>query len=1031
MLNALVGFSLRRKGVVLVLAALLLVWGGSRAMHSELDVLPDFAAPQVVVQTEAPGFSAEQVETLVTRRLEAVLCGANDVDSVRSQSIEGLSVITIVFADDVDPYRARQAISERISGVAPTLPDGVEPPQLTPLVSATMDVLKIGLRSERLSPAELRTFAQWTLRPRLLVVPGVASGTLFGGEVSEIQIQVDPQRLEALDLTLQDVVAAARDSTGVRGVGFVEGANQRIVLEANGELHTAAELAQVVVARRAGRSVLLSDVARVVDAAAPRFGDALVQGRPGVLLTMLSQYGANTMEVTRGLESALADLAPLFEREGIELFPRLHRPATFVENSIANLSHTLWLGAALVAAVLFLFLRNVRSAFISIITIPLSLIAAVVVLQRFGSTLNTMTLGGLAIALGEVVDDSIIDVENISRRLRLNALDTKPRRAIDVVLAASLEVRAAVVFATCIVALAFVPVLTLSGLQGRLFAPLGLAYVLAVVASLLVALTVTPALCLLLLARHADDVSEWGWLVAVRARYGRVLEKLVRHRKIVFALAACACALAAWLVPRLEFEFLPAFREGHFVVHVTAAPGTSLEEMKRLGAGISARWLADERVATVEQQIGRAALGEDPWSTNRSEFHVEVRSLPAAEEERVAQSIRSVLESTPGIRHAVLTFLGDRIEETISGETAQFVVEYFGDDQDAIESCALAAAHELEAVAGSADVSPGIPPATPTQRAFLHLDRLAEFGVRPGEVLAAAHAAFQGEVVAQVRDGGATRNVVVALDPLQRRDPEQLGDLRVRNADGARVRLADLADVRLESTRTMLSHEGGRRRATVSCNVDGRGLTEFAADATQRVKAAVALPPGVYAEFGGAAAQERSARIELLWRAGFMLAAVIGLCMLALRHARNVALVLANVPFALSGGIAAAWLSGEALSLGSVVGFVTLFGLTLRNSIMLVSHYDHLVVHEGATWSLATVVRGAQERFAPIVMTATVTGLGLLPLALSGGAGREIESPMARVILGGLLTSTVLNVLVLPGLAWQWGAFRRSELRED
>lgn len=1024
MLNALVGLALRQRGVVILLAALLLGWGSWRATHAELDVLPDFAPPQVVVQTEVPGASAEQVETRVTRPLEAVLCGANSVEIVRSQSIQGLSVITIVFADGVDPQRARQAISERIGEVAPTLPAGTEPPRLTPLVSATMDVLKLGLLSERLTPAELRTFAQWTLRPRLLAVPGVASASLFGGEVAELQIRVDPARLAALDLTLQDVVNAARESTGTCSAGFVEGENQRVVLEAHGELTLPAEFAAVVVARRAGRSILISDVAQVVEGAEPRFGDALVMGKPAVLVTLLAQYGANTMQVTRDLESALAELTPLFERAGITVVPRLHRPATFVETSIRNLTHTLWLGALLVAGILFLFLRDVRAACISIVTIPLSLLTAVLVLHQFGCSVNTMTLGGLAIALGEVVDDAIIDVENILRRLRQNARAAVPRSAFDVVLAASLEVRGAVVFATLIVVLAFLPVLTLTGLQGRLFAPLGLAYVLAILASLVVALTVTPALCLLVFARHAERVREWGWLSLLRAGYARVLEWLVRRAGVVFAVALASCAAAGWLVPRLAFEFLPAFREGHFVLHVTGAPGTSLDEMRRIGAVISSRLLADPRIATVEQQIGRATLGEDPWASNRSEFHVELHSVAPEEEVAVEESIREVLSSTPGIRYDVLTFLGDRIAETISGETAQFVVEYFGDDPGELESCALAASHVLESLEGATDVTPGIPPATPAQRADLRLDRLAEFGLRPGEVLATIHAAFQGEFVAEVTESGRQRRVVVVLDPAQRRDPGQLADLPLRDADGGRLTLADVADVRLESARSLLVHEGGRRRASVSCNVEGVAIEQFAQRAEERLRAEVALPPGAYVEFGGEAEQERTAREELTWRAAVVLAGVLALCGLALRSARNVALVLVNVPFALSGGVAAAWLTGGTLSLGSLVGFVTLFGITLRNSIMLVSHYEHLVSNEHAEWSPATVVRGAAERVVPIVMTALVTGIGLLPLALSGGgAGREIESPMACVILGGLATSTVLNLLVLPGLAWRWGRF--------
>jgi CzcA family heavy metal efflux pump len=1032
MLNALVERSLRLAWVVVVLACIVLALGVYASIHARLDVFPEFVPPQVVVQTEAPGFSAEQVETLVTRPIEARISGAGSLESMRSQSIQGLSAITAIFKDRTDVFRARQQLSEQLAGVIGELPIGAREPKMTPLTSSTMDLLKIGLLSDKLSPMELRTFAQWTMRPRLVSVPGVSNVSLFGGEVRQIQLQVLPQRLEALQLSIDDVLDAARNATGVRGAGFVENENQRVVVQTEGQFTTAAALSQIVLARRAGRSIVLGDVARVVDAPEPRFGDALIMGKPGVLVTMLSQYGANTMEVTRGVEAALAELRPALDAESITLYPRLHRPATFIEYSVANLRDSLVAGAILVAIVLFLFLYNVRTAFISLTAIPLSLCVAIAVMHQWGATLNTITLGGLAIALGEVVDDAIIDVENIFRRLRENERLGRPRSAFRVVLDASIEVRSAVVYATFVVALVFVPVLTMSGLQGRLFAPLGQAYLLAIMASLLVALTVTPALSLLLLPRAAGRARELWLLVRARDAYRSVLAFLARHTAFV-ALGALAICGGAWLVvSSLGSEFVPEFREGHFVLQVTQVPGTSIQETRRIGKQISDALLANPHIATVEQQIGRAELDADTFGPHRSEFHIELQRLPPDVEAGVQGEIRAVLTAIPGISFNLLTFLGDRIGESISGETAAVVVSVYGDDLDLIDAKAAEVSRVIESVRGAVDVQSGSLPGAPAVDVGLRADRMRALGFQPVRVLDAVQTAFQGEHVAQIWEGSRVTDLVVVLAPEFRRDPESVAALRVRNAEGASVALSAIADVTQASSRYMLLHDGGRRRQTVTCNVSGRDVASFVDEARAKVATQVAFPRGTYAVFGGAAEQEAKARSELLLHSSIALAGILILLGIVFGSARNLALVLVNLPFALAGGLIAARITGGTISIGSLVGFVTLFGITTRNSIMMVSHFEHLVSHEGMTWGLEAALRGASERFVPIVMTALVTGLGLLPLAIeSGKAGREIEGPMAAVILGGLFTSTLLNLLVLPSLALKFGRFAVARENAD
>ena len=1036
MLQSLVHFSLKYRRVVVALACLLLAYGIHVAMQSKLDVFPNFVPPQVTVQTEAPGLAPEQVEVLVTRPVETAIAGLGNQESLRSESIQGLSIITMVFTEGTDVFLARQMLSEKLGELGSQLPAGVRAPKMSPLTSSTMDLLKIGLVSDKLSGMALRTFADWTLKPRLLAVPGVAKCSAFGGEVRQIQIQVQEERLIAHGLAVSDVLNAARLATGVRGAGFIETPNQRIVLQTEGQSLSAEMLGEVALANSTnGAAVRLKDVARVVEGAEPKFGDCLIMGRPGVLLTMSSQYGANTLEVTHALEAALEEMKPVFEQEGIKLYPRLHRPASFIETALINIRHSLWLGSILVAVVLFLFLGHFRTAFISLTAIPLSLLTAVIVLDRFGVTLNTVTLGGLAIAIGEVVDDAIIDVENIFRRLKENQALAAPRAAFAVVLDASLEVRSAVVFATFIVAMVFVPVLTLTGLQGSFFAPLALSYLLAIFASLGVALTLTPALSLLFFARGVRETQEPGLQRWLKAAYRRVLAVAMGWPKTMIAIVVLLCVGAATRLPFLGGEFLPEFREGHFVLQVNTTPGTSLPEMLRLGARISEALLADGRIATVEQQVGRAEQGEDPWGPHRCEFHVDLKAMSGEEEEKMVGAIREILARFPGIQSEVMTFLGDRIGETITGETAPVVVNVFGDDLDVLDAKAQEVAAKLRGVPGAEDVQIKSPPGSPRMAVRLRPERLLPLGFRPVEVLDAVQTAYQGTVVAQTYRGNQVADVAVILDEAARRDPESVGGLLIRNTQGLRVPLSEVADVFATSGRHSILHDGGRRRQTITCNPAGRDVSSFVEEARREIEAKVKLPHGTYVTFGGAAQAASAARRQLLTHSAIAAVGIILLLAVVLRRTRNVLLVLANVPFALVGGVMAVWLAGVlgepgegGLNLGSLVGFVTLFGITMRNSIMLISHYEHLVQSEGASWNSDTALRGASERLVPILMTALVTGLGLLPLAIgSGEAGREIEGPMAIVILGGLVTSTVLNLLLLPTLALRHGEFSKTD----
>ena len=1023
MLSRLVLLSLRHRGLVIVLAAAVLIQGTLTALHAPLDVFPEFVPPQVTIQTEAPGLSAGQVEVLVTRHVENAVNGAADLDSVRSESIQGLSVVTTVFKEGADIHLARQAIAEKLGTLGGQLPESARAPALSPLTSSTMDLLKIGLVCEKMSGRDLRTFVDWTLKPRLLAVPGVAHANVFGGEVSQLQIQIQPEKLASFDLSLTDILDAAKAASGVRGAGFIDTPAQRIVIQTDSPMFTPEDLGGISVGK-GGSVVRLKDVAEIKAGAEPAFGGTLIMGHPGVLITMTSQFGANTLSVTHALEAALADLKPVFSAAGISVYPRLHRPATFIEIALGHVGNSLLIGGALVGMVLIFFLWDLRVAFISFISIPLSLLTAVLILNAFGVTLNTMTLGGFAVAIGVVVDDAIIDVENILRRLRENAALTTPQALWKVVLDASLEVRSAVVYATFIVAVVFLPVLTMSGIQGKFFGPLGVAFILSTLASLLVALTVTPALSLVFLGKsgtHAEPA--WiGWLKTIHRDW--LLYFAHRPRRTVLAaltLTAGACAL----IPFFGGELLPEFREGHFVVAVKAAAGTSLEESLRTGKQLSDAMLANPHIATVEQQIGRAESGEDTWGVNQSEFHIELKSGVTPDQEIETQAaLRDLLKNFPGIQSEVLTFLGDRIGETLSGETASVVVNAFGDDLDQLDITARAIASQLSAIPGQADVQVKSPPGAPVLSIHLRPDALTQHGFRPLDILEAIGTAYQGTTISQLAQGNRTQDLSVILANSARRDPEAVGQLLLANSEGRRLPLRILADIELTNGRSSIQHEGSRRRQTVTCNVEHRAVSEFVRNARLAVAKKVKLPPGVYLEWSGAAEAESAARRELLLHSLAAFVLVIILLSLAFPRANHILLVLANLPFALIGGVLAVFAGGSVLSIGSLIGFVTLFGISVRNSIMLISHYQHLLVREDAPWSLETLARGSSERLIPILMTALVTALGVLPLAIgSGEAGREIEGPMALVILGGLISSTVLNLLVLPALAWRWGRF--------
>ena len=1030
-LNSIVSFSLRFRGIIIALGILFTGYGIFTLIQAKYGVFPEFAPPQAVIQTESPGLSPEQVEVLVTQPIENAVNGVAGLKSLRSRSIQGLSVVTVTFKYGSRVYTDRQLVAERLSTLSGQLPAGVKPPEMTPLVPSTGLTLVIGLTSKEKKPMQLRTFADWVLKRRLLGVAGVANVTIFGGGVKEYQIQVNPDKLVKYNLSIDDIIAAARKATAVEGAGFIENSNQRIVLQTKGQSLTVSSIAKTIIMHKNDMNITLGDVADVIAAPKPRIGSATIEGKPGVMMMIYGQYGTNTLEVTKRVEAALKDMQPAFKSGNIKI-TKLFRPADFIHTALSHIEGSLILGGILIIIILLLFLFNFRTAAISCTAIPLSLLAGVVALQSFGLTLNTMTLGGLAIAVGEVVDDAVIDVENILRRLKENKILGNPKTVFKVILDGSIEVRSAVIYATLAVVLVFVPILTLSGTAGSLFSPLGVAYIFSVLASLLVALTITPALCFVLLGDSLNDGGkESPFALWLKGKYIFLLNRVERNSgKVIAALIIVTLAGFA-VIPFFEESFIPGLKEDHFVAYISTVPGTSIKESVGLAERVSKALMKLPFVQTVGERIGRAEKGDDTWGTNYAEIEIQLKPENGGGMKNAETEIRSTLNSFAGVNAGVNTFLGERMEETLSGYSSPVVLNIYGNNLNILDNLAQKTSQVLSNIPGAVDVSIQSPPGMPQLTIRLRKDDLQRWGFDTKDVMDAVRTAYSGTDVGEIYDGNRVFTVSAILDKKDRQSITKVSGLLLKNPDGVYVRLSRLADIYESTGRYIILHNGARRVQTITCNVSGKDVSSFVKEAESKIESTVNFPQGTYFEFGGAAEAQAKSRNELLVYSALAGAGIILLLFAEMKNIRNLLLVLSNLPFAFVGGIIAVLLSGGKMSLGSMVGFITLFGITMRNSLMLISHYDHLVKYEDKQWTLETAMLGASQRLAPILMTALVAGLGLLPLAIgSGSAGKEIEGPLAIVIIGGLVTSTLLNLLVLPTLSLRFGRFEKEKLEE-
>jgi CzcA family heavy metal efflux pump len=1016
MLAAIVRASLGHPRIVTALACLIAVLGAAALISARFDVFPDFAPPHVLVQTEAPGLDATQVEALVTRPLEDLLAGTENVKSVRSTSSQGLSAMQVVFDRSGDPYRQRQVVTERLAEFAGLLPEGVGAPLLSPLSSSMEYLVHFGYTSERLSALELRDIVQWIVKPQILAVPGVAQAQIFGGEVRERQIEVDPVKLAAAGLTLEDVLVTAKRATALVGGGYFETPTQRIVIRAQAPGATLAALAGAVVGTHGGFPVRLGDVATVREGAEPRFGDALIAGKPGILIETSTQFGANTLEVTRALEERLDALAPALAKQGVEYHPALLRPASFIESAIEKLRNSLLIGTVLVVALLLVTLRDWRGALVSFSAIPLALLTTVWILEASGLSLNTMTLGGLVVALGVVVDDAVIDVENILRRRRLSGPDVN---IIELFIGASLEVRRPVFYATAAVAVAFLPILMMSGLQGAFFRPLSIAFLLAVGLSLLVAMSATPAMSVLAMAQHTPK-PEARFLQYCKRGQMRTIEWLHRRPRVLVAILAATGLAGIVFLPLLGARLLPDFRENYLIAHASLRAGISLAETARVGQQISKRLMAIPGVKSVAEQIGRAENGQDPDAPNKSEFEVQIDPLKQRNAAEIDAAIRDVFDDYPNQLVEIYSVLAERIGETLSGESAPFSISVIGSDLDTDDRVGAEIVEVLQHLPDSGNVRLTVPPREVELHLELLPEQLAVYGLQAADVLQTVNAAYHGTVAAELNQ--ADRSIPVAIRIAGAgADPSAVGALLLRGRDGAVTPLSAVAKITMELARSLVDHQDGLRRQIVVAAPKGADQVGFAEAARKAIAAKVQLPAGVYLRYGGAAEAQAAAAHELLLHSAAAFVLIVLLLALAFGSARHVLVVLLALPSTLIGGVVAVALTGGTLTLGAMVGFVALFGMAARNTILLISHYDHLVGEEAQAWDLRTSMRGAEERLTPVLLTALLTALALTPVALQlHQPGHEIEGPMAVVILGGLVSSTLVSLLLIPPLAARW-----------
>lgn len=1038
MLNKIISFSLHNRPVILFFSVLLMIVGIWTAYKMEVDVFPDLNAPTVVVMTEAQGMASEEVERLVTFPIETAVNGATDVRRVRSSSTTGFSVVWVEFDWGTDIYRDRQIVSEKLATIGDALPQGVGQPTLGPQSSILGEVMFIGLTADSTSMGDLRTLADWTVRPQLLATGGVAQVTVMGGDIMEYQIRIHPERMRHYGVTLTQVMDATRNmNRNASGGVLYERGNEYIVrgvlTTANTEL-----LGQAVVATTAkGQPVVLADVADVeMGVKSPKMGLASVSGKPAVLLTVTKQPSTSTLELTGKLDEVVEQMRSALPKD-VKVNTQLYRQQNFIDSSISNIKKSLVEGGIFVVLVLFIFLMNARTTVISLVTIPLSLLITMLVLHVMGLTINTMSIGGMAIAIGSLVDDAIVDVENVFKRLRQNARLPKEQRQskLDVIFHASHEVRMPILNSTLIIVVSFVPLFFLSGLEGRMLAPLGVSFIVSLFASTVVALTLTPVLCSYLLkdgagseegrvkseefngdSLHGAGSQEPRWVRAMKVRYEQLLMRVLDGPKRVILIATgVLVVLTLVLFFNLGRSFLPPFNEGSFTINVSTLPGVSFEESDRMGEQAERLLLQVPEVKDVARKTGRAELDEHALGVNTSEMEVPFELKDRSKEEVMAD-IRSKLRTLPGVNVEIGQPISHRIDAMLSGTKAGIAIKVFGPDLTTLHSIGLQIQQATRSIDGVTDLNVEQQVERPQLVIRPRRLLLASNGITLPQFAAYVNAALGGEVVSQVQDGGKTFDLTVRMADEDINSIDHIRNMLIDTADGRQVCLSDVADIFSSAGPNTISRENAQRKLVVSANAQGRDLRSVVNDMRQSIETNVKLPDGYRVEYGGQFESEASASRLLLGLSVVSIVVILLLLYLQFRSWKQSVVVLLNLPLALIGGVLALVVTGGVVSIPAIIGFISLFGMATRGGMLLVDRYNELARHGLSRREV--VLRGSLDRLLPILMTALSSGLALIPLALGSSLpGNEIQSPMAQVMLGGLLTSTLLNLIIVPLMA--------------
>jgi CzcA family heavy metal efflux pump len=1017
LVDRIISWSLHNRPLVLGLSVLFLAVGSWVAWRMPVDVLPDLTAPTVTILVEGQGMAPTDMEALVTFPIETALNGAAGVRRVRSATAVGVAVVWVEFEWGQDIYRARQTVNERVAAVAADLPPHVDAPTLAPVSSIMGEILFIALRSDRHDALELRTIAEAQVRRRLLAVPGVSQVVATGGSERQFQVIVSPERLAAVDVSLDDIEEALERASRNTSAGFRVAGGQEYLIQGVGQIRTLTDIEQTVVRTRDLTPIVIGDLASVRVGEALKRGEGSYNGKPAVVLGIQRQPDVNTLQLTRTLDDAFQEIQSTLP-EGVRIERDVMRQADFIEVALSNLNAALRDGTLLVVLVTVVFLANIRAAGITLVAIPLSLVAAVIGLRFAGLSINSMTLGGLAIAIGALVDDAIIDVENILRRLRENALrpEAERRPALEVVYLASKEIRGSIVFATLIVMLVFLPLFFLSDVEGRLLQPLGLAYLIALFASLIVALTVTPVLSFYLLPKlksvregHEPAVSRW-----IKRHYGRSVPWTLNHRKTVFAAAGILLIITGLSLPRMGQAFLPEFNEGALVISAVTLPGTSLQASDELGTALERLLQRVPEVVSSARRTGRAERDEHVQGVESAEIDVKLRESARTRDEILAD-IRAKLSLLPGVNVTIGQPISHRIDHMLSGTRANLAIKIFGEDLQQLRDLGSEVRAAIQRVEGLVDLSVEQQTDIPTVRVNFDRVALGRYGLQSGAAAEALETALVGREVGQVLDGQIAVPLVVRYPVADKPDIEAIRDTPLRTPSGGRVPVSAVAEVREDRSPNFISRENVQRKITVTANVAGRDLGSVVEDVQSTIASAIQLPTGYRVEYSGQFESSEQAATLLLWLSVAVVIAMFFILSGAFASSGLAALIMVNLPLALIGGVAGVFISGGVLSIASIIGLIALLGIAARNGIMLVSHIEYLRHEEGGSDLRAAVVQGSIDRVVPILMTALCTGLALVPVALGAGQpGSEIQAPMATVIIFGLITSTALNMLVVP-----------------